>query len=57
MDILTIVLGVLTGALLSNLPGVKSLSERVVYSARMASMDAKLPENDYYGKPEHPKPK
>jgi hypothetical protein len=57
MELLTIVAGVLAGALLSNLPALRSLSERAIQSARMASMEARLPETAHaYGESKEKRP-
>jgi hypothetical protein len=48
MELLTIIVCVLVGALISNLRFVKGMSEKAVHSARMASMEAELPGTDQY---------
>jgi hypothetical protein len=39
MELLTIIVGVLVGALISNLPSVRNISENAILSARRASMN------------------
>lgn len=55
MELLTIIVCVLAGALISNLPSLRRVSENAISSVRKASMEAKLPEiHTCHGQAEHP---